>query len=413
MGFLLCCKGHADVAPVYPIDGAGRPPKPEPQRSISTSTTPKSKAAAAAPTTAPAVAPTPSPASAPSAAPTAGPSEAENGGSRLICGGKFEFKPSAVIGMGGFSLVRRGRDVHAGGLVAVKCFSPTETGHAADDEDWDETLRDAFVTECAMLQKLHAMQDEAGAPPVVRLLGHSRSPDGAPAADEDGGRYLVLEMGRYTLDQHLADCRDELEDEDASKGAGLIEAFSAAELRVLVGAMCHCLAFLHSRGLVAVDFKGANVMRFPSGWKLIDCDAILEVDSECTADDVCVTPVYCPPELAALYAREEEGHSLRLPASSHCWCLGMVVLELVLPEPLNARRYKQLRDAESTDSDGVALGYFRWLASPEALPELQPPAVLGEAHPLLHELLCALLAPDPRERLCADALLCHRYFAEN
>ena len=45
----------------------------------------------------------------------------------VICGGAFEFKWSAVLGRGGFSVVRRGRDLSSHGLVAVKCFSASES----------------------------------------------------------------------------------------------------------------------------------------------------------------------------------------------------------------------------------------------------------------------------------------------
>eukprot|EP00966_Prymnesium_polylepis_P230491 5333546-Prymnesium_polylepis.1 len=65
-------------------------------------------------------------------------------------------------------------------------------------------------------------------------------------------------------------------------------------------------------------------MRFASGgWKLIDCDAMLEAGQAVVSDDVCVTPVYCPPELAGLFAGESEGATIALPATAHCWSLGM------------------------------------------------------------------------------------------
>ena len=82
-------------------------------------------------------------------------------------------------------------------------------------------------------------------------------------------------------------------------------------------------------------------------------------DSQVVSDDVCVTPVYCPPELADLFAREDEGAAMALPASAHCWCLGMVVLELLLLEPLLQRRYKASREEHLEDGDGVVVPFFR------------------------------------------------------
>eukprot|EP00966_Prymnesium_polylepis_P165735 3830940-Prymnesium_polylepis.1 len=62
----------------------------------------------------------------------------------LICDDCFEFKRSAIIGRGGFSVVRRGRDVRRGGLVAIKCFSREETARGDADDDWAEQLQEQY-----------------------------------------------------------------------------------------------------------------------------------------------------------------------------------------------------------------------------------------------------------------------------
>eukprot|EP00966_Prymnesium_polylepis_P245577 5681241-Prymnesium_polylepis.1 len=99
-----------------------------------------------------------------------------------------------------------------------------------------------------MLRRLHgggAAEAEADAPPapVVRLLGFSNAGVGDPAPADDGCCYLVLEMGMYTLDQHLADRREDYEDDHdeptatgaaaadaAAAGRPLPEVFSLSEL---------------------------------------------------------------------------------------------------------------------------------------------------------------------------------------
>ena len=53
------------------------------------------------------------------------------------------------------------------------------------------------------------------------------------------------------------------------------------------------------------------------------------------SDDICVTPLYCPPELAALHRTPNA--TLRLASSTHCWSLGMAALNMLLPQPLLVR----------------------------------------------------------------------------
>ena len=109
----------------------------------------------------------------------------------LICDGCFEFKRSAIIGRNGFSVVRRGRDVQRGRLVAIKCFSGEETARGDADDEWVEQLQEQYRDECLMLRRLHgggAAEAEVDAPPapVVRLLGFSSAGGRDPAPADDG-----------------------------------------------------------------------------------------------------------------------------------------------------------------------------------------------------------------------------------
>ena len=185
-----------------------------------------------------------------------------------MCGDRFQLRRDAVLGRGGFAVVRRGEDVDRSQAVAIKCFNVDGDHKDADDEtsgrgvDRGTRAFEQFERECVMLRRLHA-EASSSPPPVVRLIDYSRhgtSSTAGPCAD--GSCYLVLELGELTLDQFLAE-RD---------------ALPPIETRELLTHLLGCLSWLEAMGFVHLDFKFSNCMRFSgSGWKLIDCDAIMEI----------------------------------------------------------------------------------------------------------------------------------------
>ena len=171
---------------------------------------------------------------------------------------RFQLSRDVVheLGRGGFAVVRRGVDTVTQQPVAVKCFIPgDQPGKDASQ------LLEQFEREVRMLRILH----ESVAAPVVGLLDYSRHgrADIASAA-EDGSCYLVLEMGECTLSGWMAQRND-------------VQPLPLAQVSSVLRQLVACLAFLETRGYVALDFKPSNVMRFASGWKLIDCEAILPI----------------------------------------------------------------------------------------------------------------------------------------
>ena len=185
-----------------------------------------------------------------------------------MCGGRFQLHRDAVLGRGGFAVVRRGEDTtESGRAVAVKCFNVdgdhADADDAAEEGAVDRSTRafEQFEREYGILQRLHA-DASSKPPPVVGLIDYSRhGTSNTPGPEADGSCYLVLELGDITLDQFLAE-------------RGTIP---PAETRELLTHLLGCLAWLQTMGFVHLDFKFSNCMRFSGSWKLVDCDAIMEI----------------------------------------------------------------------------------------------------------------------------------------
>eukprot|EP00747_Dinoflagellata_sp_TGD_P073341 gnl/TRDRNA2_/TRDRNA2_157853_c0_seq2.p1 gnl/TRDRNA2_/TRDRNA2_157853_c0~~gnl/TRDRNA2_/TRDRNA2_157853_c0_seq2.p1 ORF type:complete len:346 (-),score=46.54 gnl/TRDRNA2_/TRDRNA2_157853_c0_seq2:140-1108(-) len=169
----------------------------------------------------------------------------------------------------------------------------------------------------------------------VSLLDFSRDvATGRPGPSAEGFCFLVEEMGLQTLAAYIQDQRE------------FDELLSSKEVRQIYLALAQIVAGLHCCGLVHLDIKPSNLMRFPRGggrkgkcWKLVDMDAVLEAGTTVDPCDVTATPVYCPPELAT--AVSNGSHEMRVSRKMDVWSAGMSILDCILPESLLQARFKQ------------------------------------------------------------------------
>ena len=311
-------------------------------------------------------------------------------GQALVCDGRFVLDFHHVLGRGGLAVVRGGKHAE-GAAVAIKCYNAPGDRDATETEDEEERATrtfELFEREVRMLRRLH--EGAASSCPVVTCLDYSRNgTSDIPGATPDGSCYLVLELGQHTLDEFLEQAGGPL---------------PVAEVRALLRRVVECLAFLEGCGVVHLDFKLSNVMRFASGWKLIDCDALLAIGAVVDSEDVCVTSVYCPPEIATLHLHP--GTTAPLCASAHCWSLAMGAVSMLCGEPMLRARH----EADGTEA------MLDWLGTaahdPMVAAELHPPERIRATSPALHALLSRLLTVDPTARPDAAAALCDPFFAD-
>lgn len=167
----------------------------------------------------------------------------------------------------------------SGGRVAVKTFN------AQVLKDVDENVQQhRFSKEVNSLKalaarnSLKALGARTMAPPVsglngfpdcpggdffVKLLGYSKS-EGCPGPARDGRFYTILELGEERLDQWLSKTKKSMPKVWAHTGF-------ADVARALFSALHH----LHTRGLLHLDIKPENIMRFGTCWKLIDLECCM------------------------------------------------------------------------------------------------------------------------------------------
>ena len=123
-----------------------------------------------------------------------------------------------------------------------------------------------------------------------------------------------------------------------------------------------------------------------------------------------MTPLYCPPELAAVYC-----------VAQHVRVTG--VLSLLEPrasaignahtgQAAFASKYQLLREADGEDNDGIVTSYFEWLAPPASEAHELLEVAIDAARPPrdLRALLATLLATDWSRRSSASEAMVHAFF---
>ena len=294
-----------------------------------------------------------------------------------VCDGRFQLT-GKVLGRGCFCCVVEALPataLQAGEPVAVKVFSEEQ-----DDDDGPSI----FVREVHALQKL---LEAGGSKYVVDLIDFSKNERGEAWAHSDGHSFLVLEIGSVTLEQWADEHR---------RALGVLGWLPLQRLREPLVSAARCLEHLEALGHVHLDFKPENLLLCGSEWKLIDLDGCCAVGTILTAEDVVVTPVHCAPELAKLYAEEDEGASATACIASHAWSFGSVAVELMTgASPLQAKYDVLSANGLNDDEDGICMDYFAWLA--QATPEeVKIPNRLSQhASKEVFDLLTACLHIEP------------------
>lgn len=346
---------------------------------------------------------------------------------RMLVLGRYEVFRDEVIGQGGFSVVRRGRDVQTGAEVAVKSYWDLEE----QEQPADAWIFEKFRHEIAIFQRLHTEEDlRAGllqqkqvqklekrgswyvpdgitdssglqvfaeVPPpselFVRLLDFSRDASGQPGPCPGDGDmcYAVLEMADYTLHQYL----------ESRQQSGLY--MTQAEVFHVFRQLAYMILVLHSKNFVHIDLKPMNIMHFPSGhWKLIDMDGMVW-PGNATACDVCYTPYYVAPEIAAQFAQGlEDVDTSRL---LDVWSLGMCACELVTLSPVLEAQFTQFWHQLHEDAN---VRFLEWLADPANVIEV--PTRIRSLDPKLADVIQRMLQKKPDERASMVEVLLHPYF---
>ena len=165
---------------------------------------------------------------------------------------------------------------------------------------------------------LNGFPDCPGGDFFVKLLGYSKFA-GLPGPARDGRFYTILELGEERLDQWLSKTKKSMPKVWALTGF-------ADVARALFSALHH----LHTRGLVHLDIKPENIMRFGTCWKLIDLECCMQIDAGTFVSIDDITPLYASPELAqAAIAAYKVGATTLLPPTSamDIWAAGVAGLK--------------------------------------------------------------------------------------
>eukprot|EP00928_Gymnodinium_smaydae_P020308 TRINITY_DN17852_c0_g1_i1.p1 TRINITY_DN17852_c0_g1~~TRINITY_DN17852_c0_g1_i1.p1 ORF type:complete len:438 (-),score=50.08 TRINITY_DN17852_c0_g1_i1:120-1433(-) len=324
--------------------------------------------------------------------------------------GRYQVSNGKPLGTGGWCVVHRGEDLQTGQGVAIKSFSSQ-----ARRDLGEAGLAMRFAREIATFKKIglaldasEGMQNHGSDPRrrLVNLLDYSRHADtGQPGAAEDGEYYTVLELADEALDVYLQ------RRSDASLESGL------DEIRSLAAALAGGLACMHSKGLVHLDVKPENVMKFGGLWKLIDLEGCLPQDETGTISGNEFTPLYASPELASFALGEADAPK---PAESmDMWAVGVVLLDF-LARACAFQDMKSGFDAAALfEEEAVPFeSWYRWLADSEPIlpsdflddSSSGKQILAGSAE--LRELLGQLLSKDAASRPSASEMLQHPLLRE-
>ncbi|CAK9115627.1 unnamed protein product [Durusdinium trenchii] len=314
-----------------------------------------------------------------------------------------------ILGAGGWSVVYKGD--FCGHEVAVKTFNSQVR------RDVEERVqRHRFLKEVKALKALGQREIQLSQPDmtdaqkfIVNLLAYSNS-GGVPGPAPNGHFYTILELGHSRLDQWLRRPRS---DQTARRtDSHQMWHFDFCDIARSVFAALHCL---HVRGLVHLDVKPQNIMRFGHQWKLIDLESCMSLaDGSVSIADI--TPLYASPELAqAVLCRADPTATGLVPPhpTMDIWAAGVVLLD-VLAEGCCFDEMKASLDLAALFEEEAVLneGWFRWLSSSEPLDLHSLFAATPGACKLDHQLelfLDPILTKEPGLRASALQLRDHQF----
>ncbi|CAE8688326.1 unnamed protein product [Polarella glacialis] len=237
----------------------------------------------------------------------------------------------------------------------------------------------------------------------VSLLEFSKC-NGTPGVDTDSEQlFLVFEEGGESLGDKLKRYSQEG------------EVLSTTELRNLQWALVTIVYGLHSKGLVHLDIKPANIVRFKGEngkdqWKLIDLDGCMLTGTQAPLDDIACSMVYASPELASARLRLSHGggdQSLELSRLMDVWSIGMTAMEAIFFTPILGPWY-----SEWLSETGSEYKFLKWLAdtSTEAVISGDMCDALAAIDPDMCDLLRRMLEKDSSKRASITECLAHDWF---
>ena len=311
----------------------------------------------------------------------------------MVLQGRYRYSARDVLGEGRAARVFKGTDQRLGQQVALKIYHSTE-----------RMCQHCFHNSIEMSSWLkRPMGSGLGLPGwTVDILGYSQDSRGNPGVDSTGVMFTVMELGSESLEDMLARrCRESRH-------------FSLAELRELHWALVSLACQLQSHGVVHLDIKPSNIVKFPKAgrcqWKLIDLDCCVRAGVVVRYGDVTFTPPYMAPELARAYLKAGPGQAQHCPVvlapSMDLWSIGVCVLETMFLSSVLTDRYLQLRRHTGCDND-----FLRWLGEDSGNPIL--PTLYETARSISEELasfVVGMLNKDVSKRLGASECTQHKWF---
>jgi len=300
-----------------------------------------------------------------------------------------------ILGVGSSSMCRRGTDTETAQAVAIKVYKEEvsgneaskglSSGHACDTKfDWQITV----LMELAKPFNL----DQTASPGRARILGTNpatmfvRLFDFSPS--ECLERYIVTEVAHLSLKSML------------QKRLLAKKGLNKDKVRHISQAIVLAAGGLHEKGLVHLDIKPENVMRFGDFWKLIDFDGCMCIGSEVpyTGSSFTFSPCYCAPEMAYFVMSGDATTAITINASIDSWSVGMTLAELVcLEAPLQPMFAKVVRETGVQDRQSVMSKFLNNLTYMQEVPV---PRCLDKFHVDFARMIkFGLLEMCPRNRL--------------
>jgi len=234
----------------------------------------------------------------------------------------------------------------------------------------------------------------------MQLIDYSRTEDGKPGPDpEDGELYVIVEPGTFTLKDYLKTRRDQN------------CAMSADTVRSLTRSIMLVIAGLHSKSLVHLDLKPANLMFFNDCLKLIDVDSCVRVGTMASITDssLSFSPCYCAPEWAAFLIENSLHPRIQISTGLDVWSVGMTISELVTLDPVLKKTFASFLQHGRSHKQAAFL-FMDWLSRLESWPTSSKFGKF-EDKALLDLLGGWLLVPSPPKRKSLAEALAHDFVA--
>lgn len=237
-----------------------------------------------------------------------------------------------ILGEGASSFVYRGEDTLTGAGVAVKVLKQGPGALRVFRKEVATLLamREPFCIPTGSALWCSELDGVQPSDLFIRMLGCSRSINGQPGPDADacGLLYVIMELGDWTLKDHM----------DAQRKRG--ERFPLGTLRGLAHDILLAVAGLHAKGFIHLDVKPENFVMVGGRLKLIDVGGCLRTGALLGSSDlISYSPHYCAPEFARFVA----GHaSLRAAQNLDVWSVGVTLCELATLQSLFETRASRL-----------------------------------------------------------------------